>query len=610
MAAPLVTRANGDVIDASDHNDIMPYIEDAEYRVNTLALEVGSTEVVSSVRAVSNVTGNISLWTNDSAYLTSVSGQSHTDLNDVGTNTHAQIDTHVSSSAIHYTQANISVPASQISDFDTEVSNNTNVASNTTHRTSNGADHTFIDQDVGSTSSPTFTNIGIGTQSSSSYPFRAKGDHVRFDSSSSTSYDTWLEYDMGDDWQYGVTITSGGYADAGIVRWNTSLQMANDMNFRFGDGADYRLFYDSTGKDLTIHVAGGSTDSGLVSIKNATGANRQPSGSLIPKLRVYGNGSSYADEYIDTYYTEAEGGHIESGREDLILSTLSGDVIVNDDLDVTGNITTDGTVDGIDIATDVGANTSKISADVSINTHDNVDIVSDPVAKNDVLMYNGTSFVPVAEGSTFTYSISSFADNQSSSQLIGSGTWLAIGGISFTATYANGPTTSGTVQITSGVTAWSSALDMTSPYTGPTVSTEAVSYPASAGTTIRFRLTSSDGTSGDTSDVTVVFYNLLNYGTTTKTDTYLEADIEGLATQELSNDNTQTWDSITTGSGEYMLFAFPTRLGTPAFWVGGFEGGFESPETVSVTNSAGFTEDYYVWRSTNSNLGSSSVETK
>lgn len=294
------------------------------------------------------------------------------------------------------------------------------------------------------------------------------------------------------------------------------------------------------------------------------------------------------------------------------INTLSLNIQgVGEIVDSSGNITTNiGTVDGIDIATDVAANTNKVSADGSINTHSNVDIVSDPVAKNDVLMYNGTSFVPVAEGSTFTYSISSFADNQSSSQLIGSGTWLAIGGISFTATYANGPTTSGTVQITSGVTAWSSALDMTSPYTGPTVSTEAVSYPASAGTTIRFRLTSSDGTSGDTSDVTVVFYNLLNYGTTTKTDTYLEADIEGLATQELSNDNTQTWDSITTGSGEYMLFAFPTRLGTPAFWVGGFEGGFESPETVSVTNSAGFTEDYYVWRSTNSNLGSSSVETK
>jgi hypothetical protein len=58
-----------------------------------------------------------------------------------------------------------------------------------------------------------------------------------------------------------------------------------------------------------------------------------------------------------------------------------------------------------------------------------------------------------------------------------------------------------------------------------------------------------------------------------------------------------------------MLFAFPKRLGTVTFWVGGFQGGFEDPETVSVTNANGWTEDYYVWRSTNSNLGATVVET-
>lgn len=49
--------------------------------------------------------------------------------------------------------------ASDVTDFDTEVSNNTDVAANTTHRTSNGTDHTFIDQDVTTTASPTFTGI-------------------------------------------------------------------------------------------------------------------------------------------------------------------------------------------------------------------------------------------------------------------------------------------------------------------------------------------------------------------------------------------------------------------------------------------------------------------
>jgi len=104
--------------------------------------------------------------------------------------------------------------------------------------------------------------------------------------------------------------------------------------------------------------------------------------------------------------------------------------------------------------------------------------------------------------------------------------------------------------------------------------------------------------------------NPLYYGTTEKEDTFLEADIEGLGTNEITNDNTQAWDAVTTGVGEYMLFAFPKRLGDVAFWVGGFEGGFESLETVSVTNANGWTEDYYAWRSTNSNLGETLVETK
>jgi len=104
--------------------------------------------------------------------------------------------------------------------------------------------------------------------------------------------------------------------------------------------------------------------------------------------------------------------------------------------------------------------------------------------------------------------------------------------------------------------------------------------------------------------------NPLYYGITTKTSGYSEADIEGLATSEITNDNTQIWDAVTTESSEYMLFSFPARLGAVVFWVGGFEGGFEASETVSVTNSNGWTEDYYVWRSTNSNLGATIVETK
>jgi hypothetical protein len=67
--------------------------------------------------------------------------------------------------------------------------------------------------------------------------------------------------------------------------------------------------------------------------------------------------------------------------------------------------------------------------------------------------------------------------------------------------------------------------------------------------------------------------------------------------------------TVTAGVGEYIWFCYPKRLGTVTFWVGGFEGGFEAAETVSLTNMNGWTEDYYCWRSTQANLGVTAVKT-
>ena len=55
MAAPLVSRNTGDVIVVDDHNDILPYIEDGTYRVNTLSLSIGGTELVDSSLGVKPV---------------------------------------------------------------------------------------------------------------------------------------------------------------------------------------------------------------------------------------------------------------------------------------------------------------------------------------------------------------------------------------------------------------------------------------------------------------------------------------------------------------------------------------------------------------------------
>lgn len=147
-----------------------------------------------------------------------------------------------------------------------------------------------------------------------------------------------------------------------------------------------------------------------------------------------------------------------------------------------------------------------------------------------------------------------------------------------------------------------------------TLDSSTLSITNSAGFTENYKVYVSDNASlGDHTLVSSsgnATIDPLYYGKTTETSGFSEADIEGLANSEVTNDNTQIWDSITTGSGEYMLFAFPKRLGLVSFWIGGFEGGFEAPETVSVTNANGYTEDYYAWRSTNANLGATVVETR
>ena len=72
---------------------------------------------------------------------------------------------------------------------------------------------------------------------------------------------------------------------------------------------------------------------------------------------------------------------------------------------------------------------------------------------------------------------------------------------------------------------------------------------------------------------------------------------------------------MTAGTNDYLLFCFPKRWGEKGtdyiFYDNGtgLEASFEDAETVSVTNSQGWTEDFYVYRSENKNLGSITIRT-
>ena len=245
---------------------------------------------------------------------------------------------------------------------------------------------------------------------------------------------------------------------------------------------------------------------------------------------------------------------------------------------------------------------SIVSANKSVDTHSDVDTVTDAPSKNEVLKWNGTNWVPAVYNASFTFSISTFSDAETAIQEIGIGEWKGIGDITYTASYNNGPAQATPYISSSG---WSN-LDMTGiDYEGPTVSVETKDYPAVGGT-VSFTLHATDGETNATKTETVYFYNNRFWGISSKASSYTEADIEGLADSELSNSKGKVF-TVNAGVGEYIIYSYPSRLGTVIFYVGGFEGGFESPETVSVTNTSGYTEDYYVYRSTNSGLGSTEV---
>ena len=107
--------------------------------------------------------------------------------------------------------------------------------------------------------------------------------------------------------------------------------------------------------------------------------------------------------------------------------------------------------------------------------------------------------------------------------------------------------------------------------------------------------------------VSVKFYNGIYYGKS-NSSSYNAALINSF-TKVLSDSKARTV-TVNAGSGEYIFYCLPTRLGTPSFNVGGFDGGFSKVATVNFTNSDSFAENYDIYKSDNANLGNTTVVVK
>lgn len=97
-----------------------------------------------------------------------------------------------------------------------------------------------------------------------------------------------------------------------------------------------------------------------------------------------------------------------------------------------------------------------------------------------------------------------------------------------------------------------------------------------------------------TGTVAIAFYNAV-YWTSRRNSRGMPADGElHQMSARIQNGRSLTINA-SAGVGEYVLYAIPSRYGTPKFWCGGLQAAFEKVGTMAHTNEAGYQEDYDVW---------------
>lgn len=110
----------------------------------------------------------------------------------------------------------------------------------------------------------------------------------------------------------------------------------------------------------------------------------------------------------------------------------------------------------------------------------------------------------------------------------------------------------------------------------------------------------------DSATTSIAFLNGVYYGVLESGATIDKAAIQAL-TKKLQDSKVITF-TVDAGATQQIIYAIPTRYGTPNFNVGGFDGGFAKATTFNFTNGSGYTESYDVWLSENVGLGSTTVK--
>lgn len=118
-----------------------------------------------------------------------------------------------------------------------------------------------------------------------------------------------------------------------------------------------------------------------------------------------------------------------------------------------------------------------------------------------------------------------------------------------------------------------------------------------------YTLAVSDGDTNDVQSASVVFANRIYYGKAVNLSSV--NTLNSVVSDEIARRFT-----VTAGEGEYIIYAIPARLGSAVFYVDNWEGGFDAPVEQTITNASGYSETYKVYKSTNANLGTTTVDVR
>jgi len=136
--------------------------------------------------------------------------------------------------------------------------------------------------------------------------------------------------------------------------------------------------------------------------------------------------------------------------------------------------------------------------------------------------------------------------------------------------------------------------------TTPTTFASAYSFTKTANNAyVIFTLTAKKGDVTATRTLTISWLPYVFWGVAGATVN--ASQILALTSSALASSRARTYQ-LAAGTGEYCWYCYPASYGQANVTIGGFEGGVEAPQTVSVTQN-GVAQNYYAIRSVNPNLG-------